>query len=157
MIPLIARCLGLFLVGLVAGGTFCVLIVERHLGESGAFYVEYKQAVIRALTVPLPLMSALGVVALIVDGYGRWQADGMAAPTWLTLTALGLVVIGGVITKAGHFPINDSIMTWKREAPPPSWKAVQVKWSQLHVARTVAIVVAFALLILRSFILSRSS
>jgi uncharacterized membrane protein len=140
----LARFFGLVLVGSVAGATLCVVFVERGLGDSGSFFVAYKQMMIRTLTVPLPLMAALGGVCVALDCHAEWRA-GAGASLWLALSALALIVVGGVLTKAGHFPLNDAIASWDPASPPAGWRDVQARWAALHAARTAASVLAFAL------------
>lgn len=143
---LFSRFLGLLLIGLAAGAALCVVFIERALGDSGTFYVAYKQLMIRALTVPLPLLGVLGAVAVLVDCYGLWRA-GAGSALWLALAAVALSIAAGLLTKLGHFPLNAIIATWDPAAPPPIWTSVQAKWSALHAARTIAAVGASALLI----------
>ncbi len=152
----LARFFGLLLVGSVAGATLCVVFVDRGLGDSGSFYVAYKQLMIRTLTVPLPLIAVLGAVAVAVDCYAQWRT-GAGAPLWLALGALALVVAGGVLTKLGHFPLNDAIATWDPAAPPAEWTAVKAKWWSLHLARTTVSVLAFALVIVSNLMRSTPS
>lgn len=155
MALMLARFFGLFLVGSTAGATLCVAFIERHLGDSGPFYVAYKQLTIRALTVPLPLMAALGGVAVAVDCYAQWR-EGADTSLWLALAALALIIVGGVLTKAGHFPLNATISSWDPALPPATWSDVQAKWSALHLARTTASVLASALLIVSNLLRTRT-
>ncbi|HSO32737.1 MAG TPA: DUF1772 domain-containing protein, partial [Labilithrix sp.] len=147
MALLLARFLGLLLVGSAAGATLCVVFIERGLGDSGSFYVAYKQMMIRTLTVPLPLLAALSGVLVAVDCVAQWRA-GAGASLWLAVGALLLIIAGGVMTKVGHFPLNATIASWDAAAPPPIWSSMQAKWSALHLARTAVTVLAFALFIL---------
>ena len=146
MVFLFARFFGLLLIGLAAGGSLCVVFIERSLGDSGTFYVAYKQLLIRSLTVPLPLLGALGAVAVLVDCYGLWRI-GPSTALWLALAAFLLTAAVGVLTKFGHFPLNAMIAGWDPAAPPPRWNSVQATWSMFHMARTTAAVLASALLI----------
>ena len=142
------RFLSVFFAGLVAGATLCVLLIERTLPDSASFYVLYKQRMIQALTVPLPLLAALAGVAVLVDAYGLWRApDASRIGLALALAGFALVAVGGILTKAGHFPINDQIASWDPASPPASWAALQAKWASLHLMRTLASVAAFAALI----------
>ena len=148
MALLLGRFMSLLLVGLVAGATLCVLLVERSLPDSASFYVLYKQRMIQALTIPLPLLAVLGLVAVLVDAYGLWrEPSGSRLCLGLALGAVAMIATGGLLTKLGHFPINDQIMTWDPAAPPATWTAVQAKWAGLHLMRTLASTAAFALVI----------
>ena len=73
------------------------------------------------------------------------------------IAAIILITVGGVLTKAGHFPINASMMTWDPAAPPPEWMAVKAKWEALHLVRTAATILAFALLIVVNLLRSGSA
>ena len=145
---LVVRFVSILFAGLVAGATVCVLLVERSLPDSGSFYVLYKQRMIQALTVPLPLLAALAAVAVLVDVYGLWREPGSSRVCLgLAVGSVAFMVAGGILTKAGHFPINDQIATWDPAAPPASWSAIQAKWASLHLMRTLVSTAAFALVI----------
>jgi len=145
---LFVRFMSILLAGLVAGATVCVLLVERSLPDSASFYVLYKQRTIQALTVPLPLFAALAGVAILVDTYSLWgDAGSSRLCLGLALGSVAFIVAGGILTKAGHFPINDQIAAWDPAAPPASWSAVQAKWAALHLMRTLVSTAAFALVI----------
>jgi len=145
---LFVRFVSILFSGLVAGATVCVFLVERSLPDSGSFYVLYKQRMIQALTIPLPLLAILGGVAVLVDAYGLWrEPSGSRLCLALTLGSVALIAAGGLLTKLGHFPINDQIMTWDPAAPPAGWSAVQAKWAGLHLMRTLVSTAAFALLV----------
>lgn len=146
------RFLALLATGLAAGGALCVLLMDRLLGSSsGAFYTEYKQLSIRALTVPLPLLGVVGTLCAVTDAYFLAKGDD-ALPLRLTLTAVLLGVAAGVLTRAGHFPINDQIMKWTPETAPGTWEATQARWWAFHVARTASATSSFALLILANVV-----
>lgn len=146
MALLLARFMSIVLTGVVAGATVCVLLVERSLPDSASFYVLYKQRMIQALTIPLPLLAILGGVAVLVDAYGLWrEPSGSRLCLPLAVGAVALIAAGGLLTKLGHFPINHQIMTWDPAAPPASWSAVQAKWASLHLIRTLVSTAAFAL------------
>lgn len=151
MIVLCARFAALLFTGLASGATLCVLLVEPFLGSSGSFYVEYKQMMIRALTVPLPLLGMLGSAAALVDSYLRWRS-GVDMSFFLTVGAVMLGVVAGALTKAGHFPINATITTWDRLAPPSDWGTVRARWTTLHRLRTGVVFLAFVLLIIANLL-----
>ena len=149
MVVLFARFVSILLAGLVAGATVCVLLIERSLPDSGSFYVLYKQRMVQALTVPLPLFAAISVVALLLDAWFLWRDPaGSRLCLGLAVGGVALLVAGGVVTKAGHFPINDQIATWSSATPPATWAAVQAKWATFHMVRTTVSTLAFATVIL---------
>lgn len=154
MFELVIRFLALLTTGLAAGGALCIVFLDRMLGSSGAFYTEYKQLSVRALTLPLPALGIVGTVCAAVFAYYLAQRDATLSFR-LTLGAVLLGVAAGVITRAGHFPINDQIMTWSPDAPPATWMATQARWSALHLARTAVSTCGFALLLLANLIGAR--
>lgn len=146
MLENVVRFLGLLCCGLAAGIALCILLVERAWSGSGQFYTELMQLLNRALTVPAPALGAGGLVALSVDAVLLFRRGG-GAPFWLVVAAIGLALVAMAVTKLGHFPINDQVLKWNPASPPPDWTAVQARWSALHVARTLAAVGSFVLLL----------
>ena len=143
------RLLSLFCMGLAAGITLCVLLTERHWTGSARFYTELKQLWIRVLTVPGPALGAVALVAMVVDAYLLFTR-GIALACGLVVTAVVLNVAAMVLTKVGHFPINDRIRSWDPAHPPENWSAVRARWSALHAGRTACAVGSFTLLLLGS-------
>lgn len=141
------RFLGLLCVGLAAGTALCVLFVERTWTGSGQFYTEYMQLMIRALTVPAPALGGIGLVAISMDALLLYRR-GVGAPFWLEVAALVLSLVALALTRLGHFPINDQIMSWNPGSPPADWAGVQARWFALHLARTCAAVGSFVMLLL---------
>lgn len=77
--------------GLLAGAGLGVSLLEAALDGSASFYMEYKQLVIRAYAVPLPLLGVGGIVASVAILYlGRHDRMIM----WFTSTAILSLVVG---------------------------------------------------------------
>lgn len=144
MFVLLLRVVGVLASGLAAGGALCILFLERGFAGDAAFYTQYKQLLIRSLTVPLP---ALGLVALLANAYDCYLLfrQGFTPLLALSVSALLLGLCAIALTRGGHFPLNAEILTWSPSTPAPDWASVQAKWWTLHVARTVASVGSFAL------------
>ena len=147
MLHATVRFVALFAIGLAAGGALCILLLERYMPGSPSFYIEYKQMAIRALTVPLPALAAAGLLATAADCWltGR---QGVWPAFWLGIFAIVLNLAAAILTKAGHFPINDQIIKWSPGNPPPDWAATAARWSVLHAWRTALSLGSFASLIL---------
>lgn len=146
MFFVLVRVVGVLASGLVAGAALCILFLEHRFAGDAAFYTQYKQLLIRALTVPLP---ALGLAALLVNAYdcSLLFRQGQTTFLALSLTALLLGALAMALTRGGHFPLNAEILAWSPSAPPAGWTSVQAKWWTLHVARTVTSVSSFALFV----------
>jgi len=151
MIETALKFVGLLCSGLAAGITVCVFLAGRAFAGSGQFYTELMQMLNRALTVPAPLLGAVALLAIAVDAALLFKRGGGVA-AWLGVAAVVLSVAAAALTKLGHFPINDQILTWDPANPPADWIAVQAKWSALHVARTISAVGSFALFLLGTLV-----
>ena len=138
---------GLLCGGLAAGITVCIFVADRAFAGSGHFYTELMQLLNRALTVPAPALGAVALLAMAIDAALLFKRGGGVA-AWLGVAAIVLSLAAGALTKLGHFPINDQILTWDPASPPTDWPTVQAKWSALHVARTISAVGSFALFLL---------
>lgn len=113
------------LIGLLAGSGLGVSLLEANLTGSASFYTEYKQLIIRAYTLPLPLLGVGGILAaLSVLYFGR--RDKLTVR--MTSAAILFVIIGLAITLTIHFPINDQILTWSPETPPADWEQLRDRW-----------------------------
>lgn len=140
------RFVSLLCTGLASGIALCVFLAERIGTDDGRFYTQLMQMLNRALTVPATVLGALGLVTMMVDAALLYSRRGGGA-LWLTAiaVALGLVALG--LTKFGHFPINDKVLGWDPTSPPADWRAVQSRWSALHIGRTICATVSFALVV----------
>ena len=147
MFDTLMRFLGLFCGGLAAGIALCALLVDRVWVGTGQFYTQLTQLLIRALTVPAPALGVLSLIAISIDT--AWLLKrGVGTAFWLGVAAVCLSVTAAALTKLGHFPINDRILKWDPANPPTDWATVHARWSAFHVARTLAAVGSFALLLL---------
>jgi uncharacterized membrane protein len=146
MFHLTVRVLALLGTGLAAGAALCILLAERAFAGSAADYVTYKQLTIRALTVPIPALGALGIAAAAIDAALLWPR-GMSLPLSLTATAVLLNVAAMVLTRRGHFPLNDAIITWSPASAPAAWEDVRARWARIHTLRTASSVGSFVALV----------
>jgi hypothetical protein len=151
MLDSFARFISLFCMGLAAGITLCVLLTERLLGGTARFYIELKQLWIRVLTVPGPGLGAVGLLAMLIDG-ALLFTRGIGLAFWLVAMAVLLNIAAMLLTKLGHFPINDQIRTWDPANPPSNWSSVRARWFALHTARTICAVASFALLLVSNLL-----
>jgi hypothetical protein len=144
MMLVVSRLIAVLLSGLLAGSGLAIALLEANLGGSSSFYTEYKQLVIRAYTIPLPVLGGGSILASAAIAFlGR--RDKMTV--WLASTAGLLVAIGLVITLLVHFPINAEIMTWSPQAPPADWKQLADRWREANLIRSAAAIIAFVLLL----------
>jgi uncharacterized membrane protein len=133
-----------FFAGLLAGEEFVIRVGVRGPLASldDGPHIQFRQALIRTLRILVPtlylLTLATTVVATILDG-----------TDYLPIRAVGifalLVWIG--LTLGGTVPINAAALEWDSRNPPTDWKVRIDRWERLNTFRTVAAIVAFALLL----------
>ena len=145
------RFVSLSCIGLAAGIALCIFLVERVGTDNAQFYTQLMQLLNRALTVPAPALGALGLVAMITDGTLLYMRSGGVA-LWLVGAAVVLNLVALVLTKFGHFPINDRVLGWDPMNPPADWRTVQSQWSALHIGRTASASAGFAVLVLSNLL-----
>ena len=133
----------LMFVGLTAGSAYVVWFDYNPDGMSSAFYVEKMQHAIRVLTIPLPTIVILG---LLFTAIASFQARNDRAVFYLLATAGLCVLAVGFITRFGNIPINNQIMTWSIDSPPPDWSTVAQKWWRFQTARVILQTAALCLL-----------
>jgi len=148
MLETFAGFVGLLCMGLAAGIALCVLLMERVGAGTARFYTELMQFLNRALTVPAPALGALGLLAIVVHAVLVFLQRGAGVVFWIDVGAAILGAAAGALTKLGHFPINDQMLTWNPESVPADWMRIRARWSAFHVARTISAVVGFALFLL---------
>ncbi len=66
----------------------------------------------------------------------------------LAAIALAIQVAAVVLSLIGPVPINSRIAKWTPESLPSDWRNQEHRWDLYHGVRTVALIVAFALLVL---------
>ena len=133
-------CLSIFFAGLLTGAeatvTFGLRPALAAISDERAQIV-FRQALIRSLRILVPsfyVPTAITGVAVAIWDANTFQLAGIATLlTWTLITFIGTV------------PINQAILTWKADAPPPGSRAMITRWHPLDMARTWAAAATFAL------------
>lgn len=139
-----ARFTALLLTGLLAGSSLANYLLENSLSEPAAFNIEYKQLVIRAYTVALPVLGLGALFAALAVLYLTRRAK---ISRWPTFGAVLSIILGLAITLTIHFPINDQVLSWSPGAPPPDWRQLLDHWETGNTLRTATAITAFGLLL----------
>ncbi|MDX6282314.1 MAG: hypothetical protein QOH03_3385 [Kribbellaceae bacterium] len=134
------RLVNVWFAGLFAGFLLTVLVLEQSLRRFDEHvYTQVRQVeLVRLDTLAsVTLLPAIITTAVLVLRSRR--APAIAA----------LVLLAGVfvLTLVVNLPINHDQAGWSTATPPADWAEVRDRWQVAHLARTVAAVVAFALLI----------
>ena len=134
----------LLFVALVAGAAFAIWFDYDPNGMSPAFYTEKMQHAIRVFTIPLPTIVVLGVLFTIAAAFLARSER----PNFYLLIVAGIFIVAvALITRFGNIPINNQILTWSINSPPPNWAELAQKWWRLQTLRTLMAIGALAFLI----------
>ena len=90
---------------------------------------------------PLTLASVVGALAWLIMVRAQWNGPQF----WLVALAIGVMVLGAVLTLSVNIPINNQLMTWNVEAPPQNVREIWSRWERIHTIRTILWLGAFAL------------
>jgi uncharacterized membrane protein len=71
----------------------------------------------------------------------------LTRPAWrLSAIAFAIQVFAVVFSLLGPVPINNKIAKWTPASLPSNWQQLEHRWDVYHWFRTIALIVAFALL-----------
>ncbi|MGW0590264.1 anthrone oxygenase family protein [Streptosporangium sp. NPDC002607] len=138
----IVRTTATLLLGLFAGGVFFTVLAPSLRGLPGPAYVRYWQALNtdygRAMPVLLLTCLALLLATCVLSYQRGWLVFG------LSIAAL-LLVTGTIVLSVTQLePLNQLANSWNADQPPTGWADARERWWNLHTARTVMAVLAFA-------------
>lgn len=140
-----ARLASLVFAGLFAGFLTGVLALEYSLRSfDGTVYTQVRLVELDSLDklAVATLLPALVATAVLVHRSFRTNTR------WMAVAALALLLLVFGLTLAVNLPINADQLHWNVQSPPPDWTHLRDRWQIAHAARTVAAVLAFAVLAL---------
>ncbi|HEX6682637.1 MAG TPA: anthrone oxygenase family protein [Candidatus Limnocylindrales bacterium] len=138
-----ARFASVVFAGLFAGFLTAVLVLELSLRSfDSTIYTQVRQVELDSLDklAVATLLPALIATAVLV--YRTFRTN----KRWLTVAALALLLFIFGLTLIVNLPINDDQLGWNTQSPPSGWANVRDTWQVAHAIRTVAAVLAFAVL-----------
>jgi len=138
----------LFFVALASGGAFVVYLAYNPANMSQAFYVETMQHAIHVM-LPLAVVLNLGLFFTIVSAVLA-RRDRLSF--YLLIAASICIIAAVLVTIFGNWPINNQIITWAINSPPPDWTELRDEWWRFHVARAVMLIAALSFLRLRALL-----
>ncbi|WP_350274183.1 DUF1772 domain-containing protein [Kribbella sp. HUAS MG21] len=137
------RAVSLLFAGLFAGFLLGVLVLENSLrGFDPAVYTQVRLVELESLDT---LASVTLVPAIVTTLVLVFLARGNDRR--LVLLGAALLVVVFATTLAINLPINSDQAGWSVAAPPADWENVRDRWQLAHLARTVAAVTAFVVLL----------
>lgn len=136
----VVRFINVWFAGLFAGFLLTVLVLEQSLRRFDAqVYTQVRQVeLVRLDTLAsVTLLPAIITTAVLVLRSRRAPA----------IVALVLLVGVFVLTLVVNLPINSDQADWVVANPPADWAEVRDRWQLAHLARTVAAMAAFGVLV----------
>lgn len=162
----LVRAASVWFAGLFAGFMLTVLVLEQSLRRFDAqIYTQVRQVELVRLDglASVTLLPAIITTAVLVLRATRAPTTAVPvlretrAPTTAVLVRragrapaiVALVLLAGVfvLTLVVNQPINSDQTDWVVANPPADWADIRDRWQLAHLARTVAAMVAFGLLI----------
>ncbi|MFF7451878.1 MULTISPECIES: anthrone oxygenase family protein [unclassified Streptomyces] len=141
----IARWTGLLFGGVFTGFLVCVMVLENSLRDyDGTVYTQVRQVELDSLDTLASATLIPTIIATAIVVTGAWKAKGRNL--YVPLAALALFLLILVLTFVVNLPINADQKDWTVASPPSDWADVRDEWQTSHAVRTLASLVAFALL-----------
>jgi uncharacterized membrane protein len=138
-----ARVVSLLFAGLFAGFLTAVLVLELSLrGADGTVYTQVRLVELDSLDKLAVATLLPALITTAVLAYRTLRTNSR----WPTMGAVTLLVLVVALTITVNLPINADQLHWNAASPPADWTDVRDRWQIAHAARTVAAVLAFALL-----------
>ncbi|MFD9136507.1 anthrone oxygenase family protein [Streptomyces bottropensis] len=140
-----ARFISLVCAGLFAGFLTSVLVLELSLrGFDSTVYTQVRLVELDSLDKLAVATLLPALIATAVLAYQTYRTN----TRWWTVAALALLVFVLGLTLIVNLPINSDQLHWNAQSPPSDWIDVRDRWQIAHAVRTVAAVLAFAVLAL---------
>ena len=139
----------LVLVALTTGRAFWTWVAENPANLSGATYVEFFQALERAITIPIAV-TAIGGCVLVGISALLFRSD--RTVFYLLLATCGFCLVANLVTIFVNKPINAQILTWNPAALPKDYRELLSRWWQWHYVRLVTLLAAMTLLFVATLI-----
>lgn len=114
---------------------------------SPATFLENGQIFIKNLANPMRILLPLTLLFMILGVPFRKFGT---AGSYLSISALLLILLTLIITVAIEVPIDNMIKRWTTATLPDNWKELQTKWQIFHTIRTFTSIASFLCLLLSS-------
>ena len=138
----IIRFLNIILVALLAGTSFGIWLGLNPMNYSTSTYIEQQQHLV--LSLQTLLVSLVIIATLVTIASAFLQRKDKKTFIALLFAALFLLLCI-IITRFGNLPIQIEMLTWNANSFPDNWTTLRDKWWSFHIMRTVAELIALAL------------
>jgi hypothetical protein len=136
------RFINIIIAALLAGTSFGIWIGLNPLNYSPSTYVEQQKQLVMSLNT---LMVSLVVIATLVTVISAYLQKKNRVAFIMLLFASVSFASCIFISRFGNLPIQNEILTWSADSIPGNWTMLRDKWWSFHIMRTIAELVALAL------------
>jgi len=142
MAAIFIRFVNIILAALLAGTSFGIWMGLNPNNYAPATYLEQQQQLVQSLnTLMVSLVIAVTVITIISAFLQRKNK------TVFIILLIASVFFASciVISKFGNLPIQTEMLNWKTTSLPDNWTSLRDKWWSFHIVRTIAELIALAL------------
>ncbi|MBK9722671.1 MAG: DUF1772 domain-containing protein [Saprospiraceae bacterium] len=136
------RFFNLILAALLAGTSFGIWMGLNPNNYSPATYLEQQQHLVRSLNT---LMVSLVIAATVVTIISAFLQRNNKTVFITLLVASAFFASCIFISRFGNLPIQSEMLNWKTDSLPDNWISLRDKWWTFHIVRTIAELIALAL------------
>ncbi len=142
MITSIIRFLNFILVALLAGTSFGIWIGLNPINYSASTYIEQKRHLVVSLQTLLVSLVIMATFVTIASAFLQRKNK----KVFIALLFAALFLLACIfITRFVNLPIQTEMLTWNVNSFPENWTTLRDKWWTLHIMRTIAELIALAL------------
>lgn len=143
MVTSIIRFVNIILVALLAGTSFGIWMGFNPMNYSVSTYIEQQQHLVLSLqTLLVSLVITATLVTFASAFLQRKNRNVFIALIFAALFLLACIII----TRLGNLPVQKEMLTWKVNSIPENWTTLRDKWWSFHIMRTIAELIALALI-----------
>jgi Na+/H+-dicarboxylate symporter len=136
------RFVNLILAALLAGTSFGIWMGLNPNNYSPATYLEQQQHLVRSLNTLMVTLVIAATVVTIISAFLH-RNNKTVFVTLLVASAFFASCI--FISRFGNLPIQSEMLNWKIDSLPDNWISLRDKWWTFHIVRTIAELIALAL------------
>jgi hypothetical protein len=136
------RFTNIIIAALLAGTSFGIWIGLNPVHYSPATYIEQQKQLVLSLNTLMVSLVIIATVATVISAYLQRKNR----IVFITLLFAAVSFTSCIfISRFGNLPIQKEMLTWNADALPSNWTLLRDKWWSFHIMRTIAELIALAL------------
>jgi hypothetical protein len=139
------RFFNIILAALLAGTSFGIWMGFNPTNYSAPTYVEQQQHLILSLNTLMVSLVIFATILTLVSAYLQRNNKTIFITLLLAAAFFASCIF---ISRLGNLPIQQEMLSWNAQSLPVNWTMLRDKWWSFHILRTVAELIALALVAL---------